>query len=85
MPLFNEPGVLILVQDIRVEIGHASVDRFEVHSDRVRCNDRHGALIPTVEANILPATFGSEVLVALGLAVVGFALVLVLDRLANQK
>ena len=47
--------------------------------------DRHGALIPTVEANILPATFGSEVLAALGLAVVGFALVLVLDRLANQK
>ncbi len=47
--------------------------------------DRHGALIPTVEANVLPATFGSEVLIALGLAVVGFALVLLLDRLANQK
>lgn len=47
--------------------------------------DRHGALIPTVEANILPATFGSEVLIALGLAILGFVLVLVLDRLANQK
>lgn len=47
--------------------------------------DRHGALIPTVEANILPATFGSEVLIALGLAVLGFVLVLLLDKLANQK
>lgn len=47
--------------------------------------DRHGALIPTVEANILPATFGSEVFIALGLAIVGFVAVLVLDKLANQK
>lgn len=47
--------------------------------------DRHGALIPTVEANILPATFGSEVVIALGLALLGFVLVLVLDKLANQK
>ncbi|MBX3050586.1 MAG: DUF368 domain-containing protein [Caldilineaceae bacterium] len=47
--------------------------------------DRHGALIPTVEANVLPATFGSEVLIALGLAIAGFAVVLLLDRLANQK
>lgn len=47
--------------------------------------DRHGALIPTVEANILPATFGSEVLIALGLAILGFVLVLLLDKLANQK
>jgi len=47
--------------------------------------DRHGAIIPTVEANVLPAVFGSEVLIALGLAVVGFVLVLVLDRLANQN
>jgi len=46
--------------------------------------DRHGALIPTVEANVLPASFGVEALVALGLAVVGFALVFLLDRLANQ-
>jgi putative membrane protein len=47
--------------------------------------DRHGALIPTVEANILPATFGSEVVIALGLAILGFVLVLLLDKLANQK
>lgn len=47
--------------------------------------DRHGALIPTVEANILPATFGSEVLIALGLAIVGFVAVVILDRLANKE
>jgi len=47
--------------------------------------DRHGALIPTVEANVLPATFGSEVLIALGLAILGFVAVLLLDRLANRE
>lgn len=47
--------------------------------------DRHGAIIPTVEANVLPASFGSEVVFALGLAVAGFVLVLLLDRLANQN
>ncbi|MBI3958651.1 MAG: DUF368 domain-containing protein [Chloroflexi bacterium] len=45
--------------------------------------DRHGAMIPTIEANVLPAAFNSEVVIALGLAVVGFVAVLVLDRLAN--
>jgi len=47
--------------------------------------DRHGERIPTVEANILPAALGSEVVIALGLAIVGFAVVLVLDRLANRQ
>jgi len=47
--------------------------------------DRHGALIPTVEANVLPAAFGSEVVIALGLAVAGFAVVLLLDRMANAN
>ncbi|HRJ42654.1 MAG: DUF368 domain-containing protein [Caldilineaceae bacterium] len=47
--------------------------------------DRHGELIPTVEANVLPAAFGSEVVSALGLAILGFAAVLLLDRLANRK
>jgi putative membrane protein len=47
--------------------------------------DRHGELIPTVEANILPAAFGSEVVMALGLAIVGFVAVLVLDKLANRN
>lgn len=46
--------------------------------------DRHGELIPVVEANVLPAAFDTGVLIALGLALLGFALVLVLDRLANQ-
>lgn len=47
--------------------------------------DRHGELIPVVEANVLPAAFNSEVIIALGLALLGFVLVLVLDHLANQK
>ncbi len=47
--------------------------------------DRHGALIPTIEANVLPAALNSQVFVALGLAVLGFVLVLVLDSLANQE
>jgi len=47
--------------------------------------DRHGQIIPTVEANIAPAALNSEVVIALGLAVVGFAVVLVLDGLAGHN
>ena len=52
--------------------------------------DRHGELIPTVERNILPALtvnsgFNLEILYALLLALLGFALVMVLERLANPN
>ena len=51
--------------------------------------DRHGELIPTVERNILPAltangNFNMEILIALGLAVLGLVVVILLDRWANQ-
>ena len=51
--------------------------------------DRHGELIPTVEHNILPAltangNFNMEILIALGLAVLGLVVVILLDRWANQ-
>jgi putative membrane protein len=51
--------------------------------------DRHGELIPTVEQNILPAltingTFNMTVLFALGLVVLAFVLVLVIERAANR-
>ncbi|MEZ4836050.1 MAG: DUF368 domain-containing protein [Caldilineaceae bacterium] len=53
--------------------------------------DRHGELIPTVERNILPAftnaagSFNMEIVTALALAAAGFALVLVIERVANRK
>ena len=51
--------------------------------------DRHGDLIPTVEHNILPALtvnggVNSQILIALGLAVLGLVVVILLDRWANQ-
>jgi len=45
--------------------------------------DRHGELIPLVQRNVLPDAFNGEVLAALGLAVLGVAVVLVIERLAN--
>ncbi len=50
--------------------------------------DRHGEMIPTVERNVLPAfqvggQFNTEIFLALGLALLGFATVFLLDRWAS--
>ncbi len=45
--------------------------------------DRHGEILPTVERNYLPSTLGGEVFLALGLALTGFLIVLVLNRLGE--
>ncbi len=45
---------------------------------------RHGEHIPTLERNILPPP-GMEPVIALALAAAGFAAVIILDRVANQK
>jgi len=50
--------------------------------------DRHGEMIPTVERNILPPLavgghFNWEVGLALGLALLGFATVMLLDHWAH--
>jgi putative membrane protein len=52
--------------------------------------DRHGVEIPTVEHNLLPSlmvngVFNIEIAFALGLALVAFLLVLVIERIANRK
>jgi putative membrane protein len=52
--------------------------------------DRHGAILPTVERNILPplttnGALNNEVIFALVMALVGLALVLVIDFTANKK
>lgn len=52
--------------------------------------DRHGAILPTVERNVLPpltvqGAFNLEILYALGLALVGFGLVMLIDRWAQQE
>ncbi len=47
--------------------------------------DRHGALIPLVQRNILPEAFNSEAIVALGLALLGVLVVLAIERLANNQ
>lgn len=52
--------------------------------------DRHGELIPTIERNILPpftlnGAFNLEIVYALLLAIVGFALVIVLEQWANRS
>ena len=43
--------------------------------------DRHGVEVPLVVKNVLPA-FGTEMLVALAFALIGFAAVVVIERLA---
>lgn len=45
--------------------------------------DRHGDLIPIVERNVIPA-FGSEVMIAGVLAIIGFIGVILLERLAMK-
>jgi putative membrane protein len=52
--------------------------------------DRHGVEIPTVEHNFLPSltvngAFNMEIALALGLALLAFALVLVIERFANRN
>jgi len=44
--------------------------------------DSHGNVIPTVVHNVLPSAFNAEVIFAILLAALGFAAVLLLDRLA---
>jgi putative membrane protein len=47
--------------------------------------DRHGNIVPTVQANIVPAHWNGEVTAALGLMVAGLVAVLLLDRLGEKK
>jgi len=47
--------------------------------------DRHGQLIPIEQINILPPTFSTEVALAIGLAIFGFAIVFVLENAASRK
>jgi len=42
-------------------------------------------LIYVIEKNVLPETFSNDVALALGLMVLGFILVIILDYLAAQK
>lgn len=46
--------------------------------------DRHGQLVPVVQDNVLPAGFGGEVAAALGLAILGLALVFAIEILARR-
>lgn len=46
--------------------------------------DRHGEVLPTVERNLLPTAWSSEVALALALALAGFAVVIALDRLSKK-
>jgi len=47
--------------------------------------DRHGRVIPTQEALVLPSQFNTEVVLAILLALAGFGLVMALSRLAAMK
>ncbi|MBN1992763.1 MAG: DUF368 domain-containing protein [Anaerolineae bacterium] len=47
--------------------------------------ERHGQQIPIRQINVLPEAFNGEVALAILLAMVGFALVIVLDYLASRK
>ncbi len=47
--------------------------------------NRHGELIPIEQINILPATFNGEVMFAIGLAVLGFAIVFALEYTASRQ
>ena len=46
--------------------------------------DRHGEAIPVVQVNVLPAAWTNEVTLAIILALIGFALVFVLDYFASR-
>lgn len=47
--------------------------------------DRHGAQVPIEQINVLPAAFTAEVAAAIGLAILGFAIVFTIERLANHQ
>ena len=47
--------------------------------------DRHGEIVPLEQINIGPPSFGSEFIIAIGLAIVGFLVVILLDNLANRQ
>ena len=47
--------------------------------------NRHGKEVPLIEINQIPAAWSAEVTAALGLALLGLILVLVLDRLATDS
>ena len=52
--------------------------------------DRHGEEVPLAIKNVLPpltvnGTFNTEIAIALGLALVGFSLVILIDRMANRN
>ncbi|HEY86025.1 MAG TPA: DUF368 domain-containing protein [Chloroflexi bacterium] len=47
--------------------------------------DRHGQLIPIEQINILPPVFTTEVALAIGLAIFGFAIVFALESAASRK
>lgn len=47
--------------------------------------DRHGTQVPIEQINVLPVAFNAEVASAIGLAVLGFAIVFTIERLANRQ
>ena len=47
--------------------------------------DRHGAIKPLIQENVLPSDLGLNFLLALGLAVLGFALVYLLEKFASKE
>ena len=46
--------------------------------------DRHGNMVPLVQANIFPEQLNGEVFAALGLMIAGFLAVIILDRMAQS-
>jgi putative membrane protein len=47
--------------------------------------DRHGNMIPTAQANVLPSHWNVEVTMASGLVLLGFLIVLSMNILAEKK
>ena len=47
--------------------------------------DRHGQPVPVEQVNVLPAAFNGEVVFAIGLALLGFAIVFTLENLASRQ
>jgi putative membrane protein len=47
--------------------------------------DRHGEVKPLIQHNILPEAFSGDVVLAIGLGIVGCTLVLVMERLATGR
>ena len=47
--------------------------------------NRHGEQVPVDQLNVLPAGLSVEVVSAVGLAFLGFAIVVLLDRVASSR